>query len=316
VTAVGQLTFSKLKEMECSQSNPDDEVKGAMEFKQFNLLPMPEKAIIQMESRNTKSLVLFVVHPLDGTVSLLQSLMKEADMTVYGLQCNKEAPLESVEALAKFYIQQIKTVQENGPYYLGGYSYGATIAFEMTIQLEREGEVVEHLVLLDGCHMWPRFIAHTIIHREIEENDVTWLLYFLHLHMPLNLDKTETEMSALLTLEEKLEKAVQMLQAIYAEYSPAEIRDLAQAFSKRLNVGYRYKPSQNVRSKTTLIRAGAAGFDKKIGNDYQLNQVCETLPTVLVIDAHHYCFHQRPLELGIPKLLNSIFDSNVHQLLQ
>jgi fatty acid synthase len=284
-----------------------DEPDPSMDLTQFTLLPMPREAIVRMESKSTKPLVLFMVHPLDGNVFLLENLMKEADMEVYGLQCVKEAPLESIESLAGFYIQQIKTVQKDGPYHIGGYSYGAAVAFEMTIQLERQGETVENLVLLDGCHIWPKFFTQTFIERKIEKDDVAWLLYFLFLHMPLNLNKVEAEMSTLRTLGERLDKTAQMLHGIYKDYSSDEIRDLAIAYSNRLNAGYCYEPSSKVKGHTTLIRAGAAGFDKKIGNDYQLNKVCETPPTILVMDGRHHCFHYRPLELGIPSLLNSIF---------
>ncbi|CAG7730754.1 unnamed protein product, partial [Allacma fusca] len=75
------------------------------------------------------------------------------------------------------------------------------------------------------------------------------------------------------------------------------LRDLATAFSDRLSIGYEYEPSTKVKAPTTLIRAGKAGFDKKLGSDYQLNQVCETPVNVLVMDGRHHCFYERPLEL-------------------
>ncbi|CAG7820660.1 unnamed protein product, partial [Allacma fusca] len=94
---------------------------------------------------------------------------------------------------------------------------------------------------------------------------------------------------------------------VYPKYSIDELRDLATAFSHRLNAGYCYEPSTKIKSRTTLIRAGKAGFDKKLGNDYRLNQVCETPVNVLVMDGSHHCFYERPLELAIPKMINDIF---------
>ena len=45
----------------------------------------------------------------------------------------------------------MRTVQPEGPYRIVGYSYGATIAFAMAIELQKTNENdVEQLVLLDG----------------------------------------------------------------------------------------------------------------------------------------------------------------------
>jgi len=52
----------------------------------------------------------------------------------------------------------IKKVSPKGPYSLAGYSFGACVAFEMGLQLEKAGEKVK-LALLDGS---PSYVAaHT-----------------------------------------------------------------------------------------------------------------------------------------------------------
>src|SRR3989338_5574651 len=43
----------------------------------------------------------------------------------------------------------MKTIQPEGPYFLGGYSIGGLIAFEMAQQLHRQGEETALLFLLD-----------------------------------------------------------------------------------------------------------------------------------------------------------------------
>jgi thioesterase domain-containing protein len=49
--------------------------------------------------------------------------------------------------------QEIKQVQPTGPYNLGGYSFGAGVAFEMALQLQSKNkDDVRNLVLLDGSH--------------------------------------------------------------------------------------------------------------------------------------------------------------------
>jgi len=56
----------------------------------------------------------------------------------------------TVPEMATYYIAEIKRHQHSGPYYLGGYSGGGVIAFEMAKQLVAAGESIGALVLLDS----------------------------------------------------------------------------------------------------------------------------------------------------------------------
>jgi len=71
----------------------------------------------------------------------------------YALQAKgvdgKSAPLTAVEYIATYYLEAIRTVQSQGPYLLGGHSFGALVAFEMAQQLSRQGQNVALLAILD-----------------------------------------------------------------------------------------------------------------------------------------------------------------------
>jgi acyl transferase domain-containing protein/thioesterase domain-containing protein/acyl carrier protein len=56
----------------------------------------------------------------------------------------------TVPEMAAHYIVEIRRKQPNGPYYLGGYSGGGVIAFEMAKQLVAQGERIGALVFLDS----------------------------------------------------------------------------------------------------------------------------------------------------------------------
>ncbi|NEP29203.1 thioesterase domain-containing protein, partial [Moorena sp. SIO3I6] len=75
------------------------------------------------------------------------------DQPFYGLQAQgldgETKPLESIEEIAGQYIKAIQTVQPVGPYFLGGHSFGGKIAFEMATQLQRLGESVALVAILD-----------------------------------------------------------------------------------------------------------------------------------------------------------------------
>lgn len=57
---------------------------------------------------------------------------------------------DSLEKAAERYIKAIKGVQEKGPWRLGGFSYGCTLAWKVAFLLEKEGAVVAELHLFDG----------------------------------------------------------------------------------------------------------------------------------------------------------------------
>ena len=54
-----------------------------------------------------------------------------------------------VEAIANHYLSEVRSIRAHGPYLLGGYSFGAAVAFEMARQLTIEGDEVALLFMLD-----------------------------------------------------------------------------------------------------------------------------------------------------------------------
>jgi thioesterase domain-containing protein len=106
------------------------------------------------------------------------------DQPVYGLQYHRlqaqdeeqaETVTESsgimpgVEELARLYIQEVRKVQPEGPYALGGRCFGGTIAFEMAQQLLAQGQRVELLALFGSApptfkrpttHLVERMVYH------------------------------------------------------------------------------------------------------------------------------------------------------------
>ena len=75
------------------------------------------------------------------------------DQPMYGLEHQsadgKPARYRRVDAIAAHYLDEIRAAQRRGPYYIGGYSFGAVVAFEMATQLAKLSEEVGLLVLLD-----------------------------------------------------------------------------------------------------------------------------------------------------------------------
>src|SRR5205823_13221782 len=70
---------------------------------------------------------------------------------IYGLEVPIKQVTEhlTVEARARDFVYEIRKVQPEGPYHLVGFSLGSWLAFEMTRQLEAEGEDVGFLAVVD-----------------------------------------------------------------------------------------------------------------------------------------------------------------------
>ncbi|WP_191664163.1 thioesterase domain-containing protein, partial [Bacillus pseudomycoides] len=97
----------------------------------------------------------FCVHPFMGNVfcyiQLARLLMDHCSF--YGLQ-NPLVEKEGMDGLTlsevvQLYIEEMKRVQPEGPYRLGGWSLGGAIAYEIATILRNQGEEVEMLVLMD-----------------------------------------------------------------------------------------------------------------------------------------------------------------------
>ena len=99
--------------------------------------------------------LLFCVHGAGGTVLMYRELSRHLgdDQPFYGLQSQgldgSCPPLTKVEEMAAAYVREIRKVQPLGPYFLGGYCMGGTVAFEIAQQLHAEGETVALLALFD-----------------------------------------------------------------------------------------------------------------------------------------------------------------------
>ncbi|GAB4200472.1 MAG: hypothetical protein Tsb002_36620 [Wenzhouxiangellaceae bacterium] len=106
---------------------------------------------------------LFCVHPIGGGVLCYGELAGELgpDQPLFGLQAvDRDGDSKhSVETMASDYIRAIRSVQEQGPYALAGWSLGGVIAFEMARQLREAGETVNTLALLDGF-LFDRDVFH------------------------------------------------------------------------------------------------------------------------------------------------------------
>lgn len=110
-------------------------------------------SLAPLQTKGSKP-ILFGIHVLEYR-SLCQHL--GSDQPVYGLRYGiAQESIEHVpdlprqiEALAGHYIQEMRSLQPQGPYFLMGFSLGGRIALEMAQQLIASGQSVGSLIVFD-----------------------------------------------------------------------------------------------------------------------------------------------------------------------
>ncbi|CBW75576.1 Non-ribosomal peptide synthetase modules [Mycetohabitans rhizoxinica HKI 454] len=99
---------------------------------------------------------LFCIHPAGELGWCYAGLLRYIDRQypLYSLQARclstSGPPPETIEEMALDYVEQIRRIQPSGPYQLVGWSLGGLIAFEMACLLQKKGEHVALLTLLDS----------------------------------------------------------------------------------------------------------------------------------------------------------------------
>jgi amino acid adenylation domain-containing protein len=97
----------------------------------------------------------FFVHGLGGTVMRFHELARhmapdQPFLTFQAQGMDGNLPvLDNVDSMAALYLEHLRTAQPEGPYYLGGYSFGGLVALEMARRLLERGQEVALLALVD-----------------------------------------------------------------------------------------------------------------------------------------------------------------------
>jgi thioesterase domain-containing protein/acyl carrier protein len=110
---------------------------------------------------------LFCVHTLFGDVFCYMNLAHHLgqDQPFYAIEARglngAEEPFDNIKTMAAHYIKEIRTVQPEGPYALGGLCSAGIVAFEMAQQLRAQGERVAMVALLDSQLRHPSDVKPT-----------------------------------------------------------------------------------------------------------------------------------------------------------
>lgn len=222
---------------------------------------------------------LFLVHPIGGNVLCYLDLVKHLpkDQPVYALQAVGAepgmSPLRSMSKLAASYVAAIRRVRPQGPYHVGGWSFGGYVAIEIARQLG--DDELASLILLDTTALDGRS-APMVDEREL----LTWffgeLMLESHGVAAANLMSGLAMAEAEPTFDSALHSAIEAGIAP-AEGSPQLIRRLYEIFraNYEATLSQRHQPLDR---DITLLRS-AEGLPAELVGPHRLVGSMFTSPT-------------------------------------
>ena len=183
-----------------------------------------------------------------------------ADQPFYGLQSvgldGETEPYTTVEEMAAHFIDQIQTVQPQGPYLLGGHSFGGWVIFEMAQQLTEAGHDVAHLMMFDCLARIPGASSE-----EVSWDDAKWMLSLAETIAEATGQDLDLSYEVLLPLDfcEQLIRFKQVLEQtniVPAGFDLKQLRGLLQVFKSNSLMDYVPRVGAvPLRTPITLFRA-------------------------------------------------------------
>jgi amino acid adenylation domain-containing protein len=145
--------------------------------------PGPSPCLVPLQPQGSKP-PLFLVHGVGGEVLTYTTLPRHlgADQPIYGLRARgahgTQAPLRRVEEMAAHYVEEVRSVTR-GPVFLGGFSFGGILAFEMARQLQAQGIPPALLVIfdIDVPHLYLKVIGQLKWFYQFASNLPRWVLH-------------------------------------------------------------------------------------------------------------------------------------------
>ncbi|MDM8558174.1 amino acid adenylation domain-containing protein [Candidatus Parabeggiatoa sp. HSG14] len=211
----------------------------------------------------------FCLPGVGGNVVYLNDLSDHLgnEQPFYGLQANgldgNLPPHTCIEDMAMDYIKAIQTIQPDGPYLLGGHSFGSYVAFEMVHQLQKQGHEISLLAILDTPALIPDSLKGS------NWDDAKWLTEFANmieqfLGKDLGVSYQELQQleskSQFVYLHERL-KAVNWLPA---GSEIMQFQGLVQVFKANCQTNYKLQPISS--TPVALFKAKEVQSEDKLNN--------------------------------------------------
>jgi amino acid adenylation domain-containing protein len=263
----------------------------------------------------------FIIHGVGGDVSFFLEIMRHLgpDQPVYGIQGPELAKIgeigdnyERIEDMAADYIKTIKIVQQEGPYFLGGMSYGGVVAFEMAQQLYKQKQEVALLALFDTVG------PDTAYKLQLQDDVEIVLQHSKERARKFNkkLDISSDELEGL-DSSQKLQITLEKLKAselLPHDFTLAWVQNFVNGFRSRIDIMKRYVP-QTYPGRITFFRAlmTDAGMRNTVSNfddpTFGWSKFSTEPIDFYIIPGYHETMVQEPNATILAKHLKDCIDS-------
>jgi amino acid adenylation domain-containing protein len=271
----------------------------------------PSSLLLPLRTVGTRPPVFFV-HAIAGSALAYQHLAEHLgdDQPFYGLHAmgvdDDAAPSTDVREMARRYVEAVRSVAPEGPYHLGGWSFGGLVALEMAHQLRTAGQPVSTLALVDTWALSPEeynFDEVTIIDTLVRE---------------LGLEVPPGEIAALPS-EARVPRVAALaaqMWLVQADGAERRIRRFLRVIAAHLEAARRYVPPQ-YPEPITLLRAKelpSAAIEKLFEIDPSLGWHTRTglQVQVHVVPGNHFSVIRPPHVRALADTLRSVSSIQPH----
>jgi aspartate racemase len=262
--------------------------------------------LVAVQPRGSKR-PLFLVHALGGEILMYTPLAHQlnADQPVYAFRAQGRdgggQPCDCLEEMAAKYVDEMLEAQPQGPFLLGGYSFGGIVAFEMAQQLHKRGHKVALLLLIDMelPHMYRRYLNSPKWLFNFACNVPRWLLHTSH---PCTVKERYVSIRKRLSI---VRMAVEgLLRFSYEDPGPlgvvsvGDMLHVPKRYRNVLNANYKaimsYVP-QPYAGQVTLIRARTQPLICSLKRDMGWGQLAASGVEVLDVPGYHDSMFKEPV---------------------
>jgi amino acid adenylation domain-containing protein len=271
---------------------------------------LPQNQVLVPVHVKTSARPFFCVHAAGGSALAFVELARRIgdDITFYGFQSpllgqQSNGHKTTIEELAARYLEELRRVQPQGPYAIGGWSMGGVVAFEMARQLSKAGEQVSLLALIDSVAPASNGRSARINRLDVMAGVAQELgiLDYLEYHG----EQLESEQELTRLLDRAKSKGL-----IPPELSPAHVSHLIKVYSTNVEATSYYQP-QTIPVKPTLFKASERLQEHSTDPTLGWATYCPNGVEVLSVPGNHFSIVREPgVQALAEKLRSSIYEAS------
>jgi amino acid adenylation domain-containing protein len=231
---------------------------------------------------------LYLVHPLGGELIGYRELARasRAPFRLLGIAWAGAPPAfgTSLEDIARNHVEQLRSIQPDGPYLLAGWSFGGVLGYEMAQQLRAAGAQVDLLGMLDANPLVDPLTGLPMADTPFLE---TLDAVLARLDAPAGPGADLGELTSGPTWTRL------MGAPITAEVSSSYLRTVLNTARACMNAAMRYEP-QRYDGPVTLFQATGTGEARQARLAAALRRICVGPFTTVSLAGDHWGLMRRP----------------------